>query len=191
MQISYDPVRVFRKLGYNNLLANLRLHDACATLMPGEFEAPRSGFFPSIKATLNHILLVDRFYIDALKGGRLGVAVFVEAEPYCDLADIRHEQAALDAGLVTLLDQMTPQGLEHPVHIHRDARVQIERFDDVLSHLFQHQTHHRGQVHAMLSSTSIKPPQLDEFIVADDAAARVGEMQALGWSEEFLMSAGA
>ncbi|NKF34639.1 damage-inducible protein DinB, partial [Pseudomonas sp. BGM005] len=42
-----DPVRVFRKLAYNNALANHRLLRACAALKPGEFEAPRTGFFPS------------------------------------------------------------------------------------------------------------------------------------------------
>jgi uncharacterized damage-inducible protein DinB len=57
----------------------------------------------------------------------------------------------------------------------------------VLGHLFQHQTHHRGQVHAMLAGTSVKPPQLDEFIVADDGRFRGDELAALGWSEEDLM----
>ena len=59
--------------------------------------------------------------------------------------------------------------------------------EDVLAHLFQHQTHHRGQVHAMLSGTSVAPPQLDEFIVADDARFRGTELAELGWSEETLM----
>lgn len=39
-----------------------------ARLVPGEFEAARSGFFPSIKATLNHIHVVDLYYLDALEG---------------------------------------------------------------------------------------------------------------------------
>ena len=71
--------------------------------------------------------------------------------------------------------------------LHRTGRIQQERVEDVLSHLFQHQTHHRGQVHAMLAGTSVKPPQLDEFIVGDDAKCRTEEMAALGWSEEKVM----
>jgi hypothetical protein len=47
--------------------------------------------------------------------------------------------------------------------INRGERVQIERRDRLLMHLIQHQIHHRGQAHAMLSGTRIKPPQLDEF----------------------------
>jgi uncharacterized damage-inducible protein DinB len=54
-------------------------------------------------------------------------------------------------------------------------------------HLMTHQIHHRGQVHDLLSGTDVKPPQLDEFIVADDAAARSEDMAQLGWSEAQLM----
>ena len=57
----------------------------------------------------------------------------------------------------------------------------------MLSHLFQHQTHHRGQAHAMLSGTSIRPPQLDEYIVADDAANRADVLQRLGMTEAQVM----
>lgn len=66
----------------------------------------------------------------------------------------------------------------------------MERCDDVLSHLFQHQTHHRGQAHAMLAGTSIKPPQIDEFIVADDAASRSDVLQRLGMTEAQVMNPG-
>jgi uncharacterized damage-inducible protein DinB len=82
---------------------------------------------------------------------------------------------------------LTPEKLASIVELQRGARVQRERMEDVLSHLFQHQTHHRGQVHAMLSGSTVAPPQLDEFIVDDDARFRGGEIAALGWSEEKLM----
>lgn len=83
---------------------------------------------------------------------------------------------------------MAAEKLSEIIRVHRPPRIQLDRCDDVLSHLFQHQTHHRGQVHAMLAGTSVKPPQLDEFIVADDAAARAEETQLLGWSEQHVMS---
>lgn len=187
---TYDPVRGFRKLAYNNALANYRLHQACRLLHAGEFEASRVSFFPSIKATLNHILVVDRFYIDALQGGTLGPAAWADPEPCQSIETLAVEQGAMDAVLVTLVDATTPEKLGAEVRIHRQGRIQRERFDDVLQHLFQHQTHHRGQVHAMLAGTSVKPPQLDEFIVADDAAFRQNEMAALGLGEKRLMQAG-
>jgi len=46
--------------------------------------------------------------------------------------------------------------------------------------------HHRGQVHAMLSGTSVAPPQLDEFVMIDDAETRVPDLAGLGKGEDWL-----
>jgi len=185
--MAYDPMRVFRKLARNNRLANLRLHQACRQLLQEEFVAARVSFFPTLRATLNHIYTVDLFYIDAVKGGTLGLAAFDEEEPFATMAELHAAQAKLDEELIDFVDMLDEDGLAAIVNIHRGTRIQQDRCDDVLSHLFQHQTHHRGQVHAMLSGTMIKPPQLDEFIVGDDAKARKAEMDALGWTETDLM----
>ena len=185
--MSYDPLRVFRKHARNNRLANLRLHRACLQLAQEAFVARRVSFFPTIRATLNHIYTVDRFYIDALQGGTLGYAAFTEEEPFASMAALHSAQAELDEVLIAFVDGLDEDSLAAPANIHRGARIQQDRCDDILSHLFQHQTHHRGQVHAMLSGTAVKPPQLDEFIVGDDAQARKDEMDALGWTEDDLM----
>ena len=185
--MGYDPGRVFRKLTRNNRLANVRLHEVCLGLTQEEFVAPRTSFFPSIRATLNHILMVDRFYIDALQGGSLGFTAFAVREPHETMAMLHAAQVALDDTLIAFVDGLDEDSLASIVNVHRGARVQQDRCDDVLSHLFQHQTHHRGQVHAMLSGTEMKPPQLDEFIVGDDAGVRKTEMDGLGWSEDDLM----
>lgn len=187
MTEAFDPTRVFRKLAYNNRLATLRLHAAVARLEPGEFEAPRTSFFPSIKATLNHILTIDWFYVDALEGGTLGPKAWENEEPFDTIASLTAAQTEVDERLIALCEALRPEDLEKTVEVHRDIRIQIDRCDDILSHLFQHQTHHRGQVHAMMSGTSVKPPQLDEFLVGDDAGARTREMKQLGWSESKLM----
>lgn len=184
---SFDPTRAFRKLAYNNALANRRLLQACAALKPGEFEAPRTSFFPSIKETLNHVLTVDWFYVDGLEGGTLGFQAFEVDEPFDDVITLAEAQAKVDQRLTALCEALTPEKLVSTVSLHRGARIQQERMEDVLGHLFQHQSHHRGQVHAMLAGTSVAPPQLDEFIVADDARFRGKELAELGWNEETLM----
>ncbi|MBB5572861.1 MULTISPECIES: DinB family protein [Rhizobium] len=183
----FDPIRVFRKLAYNNALANTRLYRACAALQPGEFEARRVSFFPSIKSTLNHILTVDWFYVDALEGGTLGLKAFDIEEPFDTLDALSVEQDKVDRRLVALCEHLNPEALVRVIDLHRGNRIQRERAEDVLSHLFQHQTHHRGQVHAMLAGSSVAPPQLDEFIVADDARFRGEELAALSWDETMLM----
>ena len=76
-----------------------------------EFEAPRTGFFPSIKATLNHILIVDWFYVDGLEGGWLGPKAWVDRTPCATVADLQREQAAVDRRLIAVCDALTEQSL--------------------------------------------------------------------------------
>ena len=183
-----DALLPYRAMAYNNAWANHRLLTACAGLAEGEFRAPRTGFFPSLSLTLNHILLVDRFYIDAMEGGTLGHAAFVDPEPYRTVADLAREQAALDRRLIACVEERGEAGLLQTVAVHRGERIQHERFDRLLLHLVQHQIHHRGQVHAMLSGTSVAPPQLDEFYAAAEAPLRVEEFARLGFSERAIWS---
>lgn len=178
-----DPALYFRAMAYNNAWANHRLLGACASLAPGELAAPRTGFFPSLGLTLNHILVVDWFYVDALEGGRLGPAAWADEEPCKTLEALRREQAAVDRRLLAFCDRLDAAGLARPVTVNRGDRDQVERCDRLLLHLFQHQIHHRGQAHAMLSGTSVKPPQLDELFPAADAPLRAAELAELGWTE--------
>ncbi|WP_375458804.1 DinB family protein [uncultured Enterovirga sp.] len=177
-------LQTLRSLAYNNGWANHRLHAACAGLSQGEFEAGRSGFFPSIQATLNHILVIDWFYVDALEGGSLGHSAWDDRIPCPTMADLAPAQAQVDRRLVAWCEAMGEAGPDRIVEVHRPSGIQRERADRLLLHLFQHDIHHRGQVHAMLSSTSVSPPQLDEFFALGEAPFRADEFGALGWSEE-------
>jgi uncharacterized damage-inducible protein DinB len=176
-------VETHRAFACNNAWANHRLLRACAELTQGEFEAARTGFFPSLQATLNHLYVIDVFYVDALEGGWLGPAAFEHPVPFPALAGLAGVQASIDRRLIAVCDALTPALLGGEVRINRETHVQVERRDRLLMHLFQHQIHHRGQAHAMLSGTRIKPPQLDEFFSAADAPLRAPEFAALGWTE--------
>jgi uncharacterized damage-inducible protein DinB len=179
-------VQTFRAFAYNNAWANHRLLVACANLCRQEFEAQRTGFFPSLQATLNHIYVIDLFYIDALEGGWLGPKAWENPIPYPSIAELRPAQTAIDRRLIAVCDALTPGRLADVVRVNRDTSVQTERGDRLLMHLFQHQIHHRGQAHAMLSGTGVAPPQLDEFFAAGEAPLRAAEFDGLGWSEETI-----
>jgi uncharacterized damage-inducible protein DinB len=181
-------VQVFRAFAHNNAWANHRLHLACAKLSQAEFEAGRTGFFPSLQRTLNHIYVIDHFYIDALEGGWLGPKAWENQIPYPASEDLSPAQAAMDQRLIAVCNALGPERMNEVVRVNRDTRVQTERTDRLLIHLFQHQIHHRGQAHAMLSSTQVKPPQLDEFFSVAEAPLRASEFAALGWTEEAVWS---
>ena len=181
-----NAVLPYRAMAYNNGWANHRLLAACAPLSDAEFAAPRVGFFPSLKATLNHILTVDWFYVDAMEGGALGHDAFIDEEPCASVAALAAAQAKVDRRLIAVTEGLGADGLSRIVKIHRGDVIQRERMDRLLLHLFEHQIHHRGQAHAMLSSTAIAPPQLDEFFSEGEAPLRAGEFAKLGWTESMI-----
>jgi uncharacterized damage-inducible protein DinB len=166
-----------------NRLANHRLHNSMLALDADAFHAPRTGFFPSLAATLNHVLAVDLYYIGALHRQPRIAALWSEFVPAGTLAELRERQAASDERLIAWCGPLDAAGCDAMIDMDRGTHVQRDRAGHVLAHLFMHQTHHRGQAHGMLSGTAVKPPQLDEFLMPSDAGFRQGDMQALGWRE--------
>jgi len=174
----------------NNAWANHRLLGACSRLTQTEFVASRTGFFASIKATLNHIVTVDWYYVDALERGlrdepatRDVGRFFDPTEPFATCAPLADAQRAVDRRLMDLCAALTDAQLARPIGAMRRTGVEPEVATRLLAHLFQHQIHHRGQVHSMLSATSVEPPQLDEFFCANEAHLRAEELAEIGLSE--------
>lgn len=181
----------FLTMAYNNAWANHRLLKACSQLSQNDFTAIRTSFFPSIKATLNHILTVDWYYVDALERSINNEAQNGEAwrffepeEPYITCVELQPEQQKVDNRLIKICKLLTDESIEKLVHVPRQDGVKSEQMFRLLSHLFQHQIHHRGQVHAMLAGTPVKPPPLDEFFLACEAASREDDLRELGFSEQ-------
>jgi uncharacterized damage-inducible protein DinB len=169
-----------RKAARNNAWANDRLLRACAELDDPAFRAARTSFFPSLHETLNHNLSIDLYYLDALEEGGRGLTVFETFRPL-DCAALLIVQGETDRRLIAFCDAQTDESLGRRVGTDRGDEGRVpERVDDLLAHLFQHQTHHRGQAHAMLSGTAVSPPQLDEYFLAFDAARREAELARLG-----------
>ena len=174
-----------------NRLANYRLHAAMAPLPRNELHAPRSGFFPSLIATLNHIVAVDQYYVGALLGEPVRASHWDDFVPDDDLPPLAQRQRASDERLMAFCDVIDSAGYQRVVEMPRSqGRIQRDAAAHVLAHLFMHQTHHRGQVHAMLSSTSVAPPQLDEFLLPSEPHLRLAEMAALGWDEAAIYGSG-
>jgi uncharacterized damage-inducible protein DinB len=181
---------------WNNAWANHRLLGAVVRLSREDFAAKRTSFFPSIKATLNHIVTVDWYYVDALERGLRGqepnanaIAMFFEPEePFDDAVKLRAAQREVDARLVRACESLGEGDLEKPIAIVRSKGVVHESVKRLLAHLFEHQIHHRGQAHAMLAGTAVAPPQLDEFFCKGDAPLRAADLAELGTSEEEIWS---
>ena len=176
---------------YNNAWANHRLHKACRELTREEFAATRTSFFPSIKATLNHILTVDWYYLEALERSRQGLPPhenpgrhYEPEEPFDDCTSLAAAQRAADRRLIAYCEALEDSQLDDVVLIPRRIGIVRERARRLLAHVLEHQLHHRGQAHAMLAGTRVKPPQLDEFFCTEEAHLRAADFAELGFSEE-------
>ena len=170
-----------RRMAGNNRWSNDRLYRAVLQLGPGEFEAERTSFFPSIKATLNHILAVDYLYLDFLEQGGIGAAAYDDFVPFDKPQALFAAQVAADRRLIAFCDALSEADLDRRVITDRREDGMIpEKIGDILAHVFLHDIHHRGQVHAMLSGTSVAAPQLDEFLLDYDVKLRKEEVERLG-----------
>jgi uncharacterized damage-inducible protein DinB len=167
-------------MAHNNLWSNHRLHGACGRLPLEEYFRDRGAFFRSIHGTLNHILLVDRYYLAALRGERPQARPH-DYELYRERADLTKWQEANDRELIAYCDVLTPQSVSSTCRwTDSDGDTCEDPVHGVLAHLFLHQIHHRGQVHNMLSTAGTRPPQLDEFFPSRDAPLRERELRELG-----------
>lgn len=152
-----------------NAWANEHLHAACAQLGEPEIHADRGAFFRSIFGTLNHVLLVDILYMDRLQGRKIAFKGLDDI--LCpDFKGLRDMQARQDSIFSSYCAALTAQALHGDVTfatLLSNPQVWRVPMPVYLSNLFQHQAHHRGQVHNMLSQCGIEPPPIGfvEFCV--------------------------
>ena len=180
-----NDVLPYRTMAYNNAWANHRLLTACARLTPDEFTAKRTGFFPSLRATLNHILIIDHFYVDAMEGGTLGPAAWADQEPCATVAALKEAQAAVDRRLLKVVEALDGAGLAaHRLRASRHLHpARADGPSAAASVPARRPSSRAGPRHA-LSVTSVSPPQLDEFFSVGEAPLRAAEFAELGWTEE-------
>lgn len=152
----------FRMFAAYNRWANGLVYDAAERLPAENFGRDTGAFFGSLKATLNHILVADRIWLKRFTG--LGEAPKqLDAILFEGLAELRQARQAEDARIVDWID-----GLDDAAFSGRftyltvtDMRTVSQRMAPALAHFFNHQTHHRGQAHTILTTLGMPSLALD------------------------------
>jgi uncharacterized damage-inducible protein DinB len=151
----------FRMMARYNRLANERLYGCCARLSDAERKKNRQAFFKSIHATLNHIMVGDRNWMNRFEGG-VGPSTPLDTILYDDFEELRaarvREDARIEHFAAGLSDQFLDRDLAYAAN---DGKSYRNPTPMLLAHLFNHETHHRGQVHDMLSQAGVATPVLD------------------------------
>ena len=159
----------FRKMAAYNRWANARLYEAVGTLSQEAIAAPRSGFFPSLLKTLNHILVGDTVWMGRLDDTGSSITS-LDQILHTEFDALQAARSAMDNRIVAYVEAVAPARLEEDL-VYRTVAGDPMRTNvtQVLAHFFNHQTHHRGQAHAMLSSTTVAPPVMDLiYFLRDD-----------------------
>ena len=123
------------------------------------------AFFGSIAETLNHILWDDRIWLARLQGDDATAAQIAERHPYTDApkdwSQYKKQRSELDDGIVAWADGLTEQDLAASTLWIRGSEPVETNFGFNVVHMFNHQTHHRGQVHALLTKAGADPEPTD------------------------------
>ncbi len=163
--------RHFAMMAKYNRWANARLYEAAARLPDEAYRRDVGVFFKSLHGTLNHLLVTDRIWMHRLDGqgsapDRLNAILFEQ------LPALREAREAEDARIQRFVDGASDADLEGVRHFKTTKGVpQQGVLRGLLAHLFNHQTHHRGQAHTALSLlTGAEPPPLDLLLMLREPA---------------------
>jgi uncharacterized damage-inducible protein DinB len=153
----------FRSLARYNRWANRRLYAAAGALHEADYMRALPSYFGSLHATLNHILVGDRIWLGRLTGHLDAGIKALNQILYADFAGLHVARAAEDAQIIHYVDNLDEPTLNSTLRYKTTkGAAQATPVRYVLGHFFNHQTHHRGQCHGLLSALGVKdPPELD------------------------------
>ena len=142
-----------------------------ADALPGEARRQdRGAFFGSIHGTLSHLLWADHMWLSRFTDQeRPGTKQADSARYEPDWDRLKARRAETDAALLRWAEGMTPEWLasEYRWHSGSSGREEAKPMARIVAHVFNHQTHHRGQVHAMLTAAGARPGDTDLFLMPD------------------------
>jgi len=159
-------VQEFQILSKYNQWANRRIFDVVKTLPDDTYRKDMGAFFGSIHATLNHILVIDRLWSSRIMGEYHGIKS-LDQILHDDLEALRKDREIMDEHIIRLTGRLTAGmdgGLNREVYYRmlKGGEKHVSPARHILLTLFNHHTHHRGQVHCMLTQSGVKDiPPLD------------------------------
>jgi uncharacterized damage-inducible protein DinB len=158
----------FRSMAAYSAWANARLLADAAALPEGAFERPVGVYFGSLKGTLDHLLQADRAWLHLLQGGSLRDLALPPLP--ADFAGHRAAREAQDATFTAWVQSLDDGWFEVPFEFVSGMQswkglTWRGTHGSTLTHVLNHQTHHRGQAHAALTLLGVKEPNALDLLV--------------------------
>jgi len=155
-------------MAHYNRWMNSRIYAACAGLSDAERKRDAGAFFRSIHGTLNHLLLADRIWMGRFSGQAVAVES-LDQELHSSFEALRAERETRDEAIIAWAESLSDADLASTLSFTSvvDPRPRECPFWLAVSHFFNHQTHHRGQVTTLLSQRGIDPGVTDLIRLGD------------------------
>ncbi|MBX3529962.1 MAG: damage-inducible protein DinB [Rhizobiaceae bacterium] len=152
----------FSMMAAYNRWANSRVYEAAAKLSDEELNRPTGAFFPTLMRTLNHVLVADRIWLKRFTGEGEAPAA-LDTVLFAALPALSIAREAEDERVVRWVGGLSEKDLagRFTYVTVTDVRTVSQRLAPALSHFFNHQTHHRGQAHTILTTLGKPSLQLD------------------------------
>jgi uncharacterized damage-inducible protein DinB len=152
----------FQLMARYNQWMNRKLYAVCAGIADEKRRQDLGAFFKSIHGTLNHLLYGDRSWMGRFVGQPFKVTV-IGQDLYADFADLRRERELTDETIVAWSQTLDPQWLnsdfEYTSNV--DGKTRVLPTWVLVMHMFNHQTHHRGQVTTLMKQLGHDPGETD------------------------------
>ncbi len=155
-----------------NTWVNTEIFKLCAELSDEDYRKDRSVFFGSIHATLNHLLLVDMIWLGRMKGQPVESIHSLDQTLFDDFESLSNVRNDIDKQLIDYVSSLDEDNLEKSFSYTRmtGASGESNTHESLLT-LFNHQTHHRGQVHAMLTQAGVDKHAMPDIDIVDYLAS--------------------
>ena len=152
----------FEMMAAYNAWANRRLYDAAGALEDADYRRDLGAACGSIHNTLNHIYVADMIWMARFRG--MGNPPWtLDHVPHAWLPELRARRRSMDLDIQGFVRALTPERLTETVSFRSLVMPDLvhQTLADALAHFFNHQTHHRGQCHALLTRLTGEAPPLD------------------------------
>lgn len=162
----------FQTMCSYNQWMNEKLYGVCETIPDATRKADKGAFFHSIHGTLNHLLLTDKVWL-----GRFKAQPFLfrslDQELYSSFAELRQERFQVDAELSDWINSLSDEQLALDFsYTNSQGQEATYLLWHLVLHLFNHQTHHRGQLTTLLNQSGYDSGVTDLLVLLGDKASQ-------------------
>jgi len=153
--------------GYNRWM-NQKLYEICSNFSDEERKRDVGAFFKSIHGTLNHLLLSDRVWMGRFTN-KPATFKSLDQELYADFIELRTEREKQDQAIIAWVASLNDSDLGNDLTFTAMTRPMTRTYPlwFVLSHFFNHQTHHRGQLTTLIKQLGIDPGITDLLMLPE------------------------